>query len=410
MRNNSKISIEFQIQILSANDEFRKENELKRFLSTDELVSNSKPLIGPSNHNGSKPFDVYPVQGAIQAGQKIDLTLVFQPDHESDLYSDQIYIRLKSSEFNSRYIQLVGKSRSKSFIYFKGVDYLAKTCKSSGESTFLQDFETVPAESDKPPEKEKEKDSLAKEQPAQQPQAPVPILVQLISTLNSSSSKSQDEFTTAEKVIQIGCIRTNFLGSEGRKEVKKNGEFAFESLKEINSKGFSIDLAKVSSLWSLTSGQLARTTTRVCELNSRSFRAPSSRAERGTSKSRGKLDQSPLDQWSARNAKPLFSWSFLKETAPGLRCKCSEIRELEKAVDKNSCRFQMNQSSLASVTVTTKSNSQVEYWRLMLHGRILASQGSGNQSATTGAGGNQQLRNQSQMSLSQSLTNVVNAP
>lgn len=244
MKNNSKISIEFQIEMHSANEELRKQNQLKRFLNTNEL--SSKPIIGPSNHNGSNPFDVYPVQGTIQAGQKIDLTLVFQPDHESDLYSDQIYIRLKSSEFNSRYIQLVGKSRSKSFIYFKGVEYLAKTSKNSGESTFLQDLETVQPEPEKPSEKEKEKDSLGKEQPAQQPQAPVPVLVQLISTMNGNS-KSQEEYTTAEKVIQIGCIRTNYLGSEGgRKEVKKNGEFAFENLKEINSKGFSVDLAKVS--------------------------------------------------------------------------------------------------------------------------------------------------------------------
>ena len=245
MKNNSKISIEFQIEMHSANEEFRKQNELKRFLNTNDLAS--KPIIGPSNHNGTNPFDVYPAQGTIQAGQKIDLTLVFQPDHESDLYSDQIYIRLKSSEFNSRYIQLVGKSRSKSYIYFKGVEYLSKSSKNSGESIFLQDFETIQAESDKmtEKEKEKEKDSVSKEQPPQQPQAPLPILVQLFSTTNPHA-KSQDEYTTAEKVIQIGCIRTNFLGSDGRKEVKKNGEFAFENLKEINSKGFSVDLAKVS--------------------------------------------------------------------------------------------------------------------------------------------------------------------
>ena len=65
------------------------------------------------------------------------------------------------------------------------------------------------------------------------------ILVQLFA---APSTKANEEFTSAEKTIHIGCIRVNNVGD--KKEVKKNGDFAFDNVKEINGKGFSIDLAK----------------------------------------------------------------------------------------------------------------------------------------------------------------------
>jgi hypothetical protein len=70
----------------------------------------------------------------------------------------------------------------------------------------------------------------------------IKVQMPLLLTLYSfASPKNFVDFSTAEKFIYIGCMRANT-----KKDVKKNGDFTFENTKEINLKGFNIDLQKVS--------------------------------------------------------------------------------------------------------------------------------------------------------------------
>jgi hypothetical protein len=69
----------------------------------------------------------------------------------------------------------------------------------------------------------------------------IKVHIPLMLTLYSfASPKNFVDFSTAEKFIYIGCMRANT-----KKDVKKNGDFTFENTKEINLKGFNIDLQKV---------------------------------------------------------------------------------------------------------------------------------------------------------------------
>lgn len=66
MKNNSNVPILFNVTLDSSNKAFRKDCEQKRFLNLND--PNYKPPIGPSNFNGISSFDVFPIQGTIQAG------------------------------------------------------------------------------------------------------------------------------------------------------------------------------------------------------------------------------------------------------------------------------------------------------------------------------------------------------
>jgi hypothetical protein len=210
MKNNSKVPIEFSVTLDSSNKHQRKENELARFRNFDD--SKFKPPIGPNNHSGFSSFDVYPIQGVIQAGGKLDLKIIFSPDHNSELYADTMRISLLSSSANSKTIQLFGKSRKKA-MYVRGVEFL--TSNLNNESMILTDFET---ENSNEGQEIASKDSLTNK--VDMP-IPIPILV----TLNSvTSSKNIGEFTQAEKIIYIGCMRSSPSGDkkEAKKVIKKN--------------------------------------------------------------------------------------------------------------------------------------------------------------------------------------------
>lgn len=216
MKNNSKVPIEFRVTLDSEKETSRREAELKRLANLNK--SNFKSPIGPNNYFGSTSFDVHPVHGSIAPGSKVDLKISFRPDHTSEFYSDTMRIIMVSNEKNSRVISLGGKSRSNN-MYVRGVECLSGNLSSESmilvdlDETSLMGGEEKPEETttkkgnkgDKGDKGEKLKSEIC---------LPQPILVTLYAM---PSSKANGEFTQAERVIFIGCMRS----TSEKKDFKK---------------------------------------------------------------------------------------------------------------------------------------------------------------------------------------------
>jgi len=202
MKNNSNVPISFKITLDSANDQLRAENDKKRFLNLNDL--RYKPAIGPNNYSGQSSFDVFPLQGTIQPSAKIDFKVLFSPDHTSELYADVMRISMLSTDKNSRVIQLHGKSR-KSIIYIKGVDTL--TGNSNNESSVLNEVEplSVSAEGGQELVNAQAAGKGAADSVENGSSIPIPIMLSLYSI---ASSKYFGEYSTAEKIIQIGAMKS----------------------------------------------------------------------------------------------------------------------------------------------------------------------------------------------------------
>ena len=107
---------------------------------------------------------------------------------------------------NSRVIQLVGKSR-KSNIYIKGVENI--TSNLNNESIVITEIDFNSNAESANPEGGQMSESTAI------PTA-VPILVTLYSV---ASSKSIGEYSISEKIITIGCTKSNKTSDKNTKKV-----------------------------------------------------------------------------------------------------------------------------------------------------------------------------------------------
>jgi hypothetical protein len=85
MKNNSNVAILFNITLDSSNRANLKECEQKRFTNFNDF--SFKPLIGPCNFNGQGSFDVFPIQGTIQAGKPINYQKINNKNSNSFNYT-----------------------------------------------------------------------------------------------------------------------------------------------------------------------------------------------------------------------------------------------------------------------------------------------------------------------------------
>jgi len=153
------------------------------------------------------------------AGGKLDLKVAFSPDHPSEYYADIMRINL-SAENHSKVIQLYGRSR-KNNIYIRGVEFLTNNMNT--ESIVLTEVdqsnetmgEGTQANNEKEKKEEKANKADNKAEPKTELQMPIPILV----VLNSISSKNVGEYSQAERIIQIGCMKSNLTAD--KKDVRK---------------------------------------------------------------------------------------------------------------------------------------------------------------------------------------------
>lgn len=148
----------------------------------------------------------------------MDLKVVFQPDHTSELYADTMHMTMVSNEKNSRTIHLSGKSRTNN-MYVRGVELLSGNM--SNESMVLVDLEdgelggvgTVGEEKD---EKKTRAAAVDNKQQGNKSDMAIPTAI-LVTLYALPSPKTSGEYLQAEKLIFIGCMRT----TGEKKDVKR---------------------------------------------------------------------------------------------------------------------------------------------------------------------------------------------
>nr|XP_015192719.1 PREDICTED: cilia- and flagella-associated protein 74 isoform X1 [Lepisosteus oculatus]XP_015192720.1 PREDICTED: cilia- and flagella-associated protein 74 isoform X1 [Lepisosteus oculatus] len=165
----------------------------------------SQAPVGTQNYSGLSVFSVSPIEGAISPGKSQDITVTFQPDHESLYYSDRLKVELMNKQ-TVQEVQLKGAARRHT-MYVSGGDPLDVPVESLA---FL------------PPDEE----STELERP------PLPVLLTLKSVYSEST------VPPAVRELEVGCIRST------QPMVKKNVEFALDNLPVLQQKGFSVDPVK----------------------------------------------------------------------------------------------------------------------------------------------------------------------
>ncbi|CAG2192855.1 unnamed protein product [Mytilus edulis] len=158
---------------------------------------------GTQNNNGQNIFDLVPSEGRIAPGATQEVTVTFAPDHPSDHYSDFVKIELFGKK-ESHSFQIKGMAK-KNVMFVHGVD----------ETTV-----NVESLSENPPSTLEEEELKG-------------ILPSVLFSVKSIAKES--EFVPGSREIYVGCVRTMAVSQ------KKNGEFQFENVQAITSKGFNID-------------------------------------------------------------------------------------------------------------------------------------------------------------------------
>ena len=97
--NTSTLDVEFNLKIDSMNPEKQlnhEKHERGRCLcDLHHLISNL--WSGTQNYNGSIVFDCFPCTGRIPPGSSTEISVIFNPDHESRCYRDLLHIVLFNS-------------------------------------------------------------------------------------------------------------------------------------------------------------------------------------------------------------------------------------------------------------------------------------------------------------------------
>lgn len=153
-------------------------------------------------------------------GSKVDLKVTFHPDHTSELYSDTMHISIVSNEKNSRVIHLTGKSRANN-MYLRGVEPLSGNTMST-EPMILVDLDEMPSSGGLNDEEATTKKGGGGQAPPKgvdaKPKADVSMSIPVLVILYSMPShKASGEFTQAEKIIHIGCMKSSGDKKESRK-------------------------------------------------------------------------------------------------------------------------------------------------------------------------------------------------
>ncbi|KAL4221191.1 hypothetical protein ACF0H5_019455 [Mactra antiquata] len=208
MQNTSSLSINYCIKMESMSLlRHAHAQELPKF-----LTGSDKTLVGVQNNNGQNVFDLVPAEGTIAPGGDVEITVTFAPDHASDYYSDGIKIELFGKE-ECQSFQIKGTSKQR-IMFIEGGDQIKPDIESLAVKPIIEDEETIK-------------------------QTTTPLLVTL------KAIAKDDAYDPASRDIYIGCVRT--MAVSQKKEVKpgyRNGEFTFDNIQQLASKGFAVDPSK----------------------------------------------------------------------------------------------------------------------------------------------------------------------
>uniref|UniRef100_A0A8C5MY74 Cilia and flagella associated protein 74 n=1 Tax=Leptobrachium leishanense TaxID=445787 RepID=A0A8C5MY74_9ANUR len=176
-------------------------NELQKipsFISPDKA---HRDVVGTQNYSGLSVFSVSPVEGTIEPGKSLDVTVTFNPDHETVYYSDSLAVEL-FGKHKVHDIQLKGACRNH-IMYLEGSDPLDVPVESLG---------IIPA-----PEEE---------------EALKTILVSFQCT------QTEAGLAPAARDLRVGCIHSTLMPT------KKNVEFTWDNVQLLQQKGFTIEPIK----------------------------------------------------------------------------------------------------------------------------------------------------------------------
>ncbi|XP_041129939.1 cilia- and flagella-associated protein 74-like isoform X2 [Polyodon spathula] len=205
LQNTSSIPVNYNLKQDSVSVKKHKDQQgLPSFLSPNK---EPQSLVGTQNNSGLSVFCVSPLEGAINPGTSQDITVTFQPDHESLYYSDRLMVEIVNKEV-AHVIQLKGSSRIHT-MFVDGGDPL-----------------DVPIESlaDLPAKEDPEGNEL------------VELMKPVLLTLKAACS--ENTLTPAVRELQVGCIRST------QPLAKKNVEFSLDNLNSLQQKGFNVDPGK----------------------------------------------------------------------------------------------------------------------------------------------------------------------
>ncbi|XP_051280852.1 cilia- and flagella-associated protein 74 isoform X4 [Dicentrarchus labrax] len=180
------------------------------FLLGHYTDSQVQPTVGTQNYSGLSVFSAVPVEGSIAPGQSQDITVTFQPDHQSVNYSDRLTIELMNKS-KVCVMDLKGAASSHN-MYLYGGDLL-----------------TVPIESLLPALITSQPPLTAESEVMEKPT--IPVLVTLRACYSAGA------ITPAVRELQVGCIRSI-------QPSKKSGEFQWDNVASLQQQGFSVEPSK----------------------------------------------------------------------------------------------------------------------------------------------------------------------
>ncbi|XP_031572476.1 cilia- and flagella-associated protein 74-like [Actinia tenebrosa] len=204
--NTSELSISFKLKLDSQSPlRHGKAQVTPRYLKAFDDSAETQPhVVGPSNYNGIAVIDCVPAQGVIGAGESKEISVTFSPDHPSIHYADVMTVEINNGD-QAQTIKLEGRAWP-TLVYVRGFDEL------------MPNIESLV------PEREPEEEEEAKA-----------TMKNVLLTFKSCSSP--EGFGVAERILDIGCIKSNL-------QTKKSSDFYFENPKEANEKGFTFDPMK----------------------------------------------------------------------------------------------------------------------------------------------------------------------
>ncbi|KAK3540493.1 hypothetical protein QTP70_032453 [Hemibagrus guttatus] len=207
LQNSSALLVHFRVVLDSLSLPKHKDTRLlPAFLSTYYTPCTT---LGTQNHSGQSVFTVSPPEGIIAPGNTQDITVTFQPDHESLHYRDVLHVQLMNHQTVCD-LELRGAARCHTMF----------VC--GGDPLDLSSESLIPPNIY----------SAGEVEHTERVKLPTPILL----TLRSVYCEGQ--VTAAVRELEVGCIHSS------QQHNKKNGEFLWENITDLQQLGFSVDPTK----------------------------------------------------------------------------------------------------------------------------------------------------------------------
>ncbi|XP_062247115.1 cilia- and flagella-associated protein 74 [Platichthys flesus] len=208
LHNNSAVEVGFRVLLASLSPPRpQSAAEIVAVMLGDYTDSEVRPIVGTQNYSGQSVFSAGPVKGNIAPGQSQDITVTFQPDHQSVKYSDELTIHLMNKT-EVCVMDLKGAASSNN-MYLHGGDVL-----------------NVPFEPLLLPLTPSQAQPKDESEGSSEPRFTVLV------TLRARCSGGA--ITPAVRELQVGCISSN----------KKSGEFYLDNVASLQQQGFSIEPSK----------------------------------------------------------------------------------------------------------------------------------------------------------------------